>query len=126
MQAALQTRDPCHAVQRALHTPSDYYGEVTEFSDLIERLESTFGLGFLFHLLNENDRTEEKSKETWTAVTFAISDLLHGGEMVGGTHGFLKEGVFGLDRSRNAVYKKYWCEGEWPESIPGPRFNASS
>jgi hypothetical protein len=113
-------------MQRALHTPSDYYGEVTEFSDLIERLESTFGLGFLFHLLNENDRTEEKSKETWTAVTFAISDLLHGGEMVGGTHGFLKEGVFGLDRSRNAVYKKYWCEGEWPESIPGPRFNASS
>jgi hypothetical protein len=112
--------------QQSPHTMDDYYGKVTDFYGLVERLEGTYGIGFLFHLLNGNEDTGNNSEETWTAVKFAISDLLHGGEMMYGGHGFLKEGVFKLDKTRDALYKTYWCEDEWPENCARPQSDLSS
>lgn len=98
--------------QQDTDTANMYYAAVTEFADSIEKLESTFGVGFLLHSLNTSGVSKEQSEEAWEASAFALSDKLHSGEMIQALHGFVIRGVFELDQAEKTTYRKYWCESE--------------
>lgn len=109
----LELRGPLVQIALSLQdtiTESCYYNELTEFCGLIEELESTFLVGIIIHLL-VMDR-EEKREEAWKAVVHAILDVIESGEMTEGVHGFVRQGVFGLDTTHNLAYEEFWCGSE--------------
>jgi len=100
--------------QQDADIPNDYYGVITNFADSLEDLESTLGIGFLLHFLNTSGVRKKQSEESWEALVWAISDLVHSwsGEVYQGLHGLVMKGVFELDQADPAAYSKYWCESK--------------
>lgn len=98
--------------QQGTDTPGDYSAEAANFGENIEELETTFGIGFLLHSLSSSNVSTKQSKQTWDALAWALSDMLHSGEMRVGLYGFVIKGVFELDQADPAMYRKYWCEAE--------------